>query len=54
VPTAAVETTATVEAPTDSAAVKSAAGSVRGAESVRTESPIEVAEALLAHLSGLM
>src|SRR5205807_2955202 len=48
VPTAAVETAATVETATESAAVRPSR------ESVGTESPIEGAEALLAHLSGLM
>jgi hypothetical protein len=47
-PTTAVETAATVETATESAAVRSSC------ESAGTESSIEVAEALLAQLSGLM
>ena len=45
-PTTAVETAATVETATESAAVRSSC------ESAGTESPIEVAEAPLAQLSG--
>ena len=54
VPTAAVGTAPTVESATAMETATEPAAVRSAPESVGTESPVEVAEALLAHLSGLM